>query len=43
MTSSESRRHELRKRRILMIDGDLTANSQTAEHGASARVCEGGY
>ena len=43
MTYSESRRHELRKRRILMIDGNLTVNSQMAEHGTSARVYEGGY
>ena len=43
MTYSESRRHELRKRRILMIDGNLTVNSQTAEHGTSARVYDNGY
>lgn len=39
----ETRRHELRKRRILMVDGNLTQNSQTTEAGASARVYEAGY
>jgi TldD protein len=43
MDYSESRRHELRKRRILMVDGNLTLNSQTVDSGASARVYDGGY
>jgi TldD protein len=43
MDYSETRRHELRKRRILMVDGNLTLNSQTTEAGASARVYQGGY
>ncbi|MEO6742965.1 MAG: DNA gyrase modulator, partial [Caldimonas sp.] len=38
MTYLEQRRHELRKRRIQMIDGSLTVNSQTVDAGASARV-----
>jgi TldD protein len=43
MTYLEIRRHELRKRRILMVDGNLTLNSQTAEAGASARAYQAGY
>ncbi|HSH90928.1 MAG TPA: TldD/PmbA family protein [Ramlibacter sp.] len=43
MTYLETRRHELRKRRILMVDGNLTQNLQTVEAGASARVYDGGY
>jgi TldD protein len=43
MTYLETRRHELRKRRLLMVDGNLTLNSQTLDSGASARACEGGY
>jgi TldD protein len=39
----EARQHELRKTRIVMIDGRLTANSTTVESGASARVRHGGY
>jgi TldD protein len=43
MTYLETRRHELRKRRLLMVDGNLTLNSQTLDAGASARAYEGGY
>ena len=43
MEHLETRRHELRKRRILMVDGNLTLNSQTTDGGASARVYQGGY
>jgi TldD protein len=39
----EARRHELRKRRLLMIDGHLTLNSSTVEGGTSARVHDAGY
>src|SRR5437763_7295336 len=40
---AESRRHELRKSRLLMIDGSLTVNSSSVEGGASERVYENGY
>jgi TldD protein len=40
---AETRRHELRKTRMLMIDGSLAVNSRTVEQGASARVYRGGY
>jgi TldD protein len=40
---TESRRHELRKSRLLMIDGNLAVNSRSAEGGVSERVYEGGY
>jgi TldD protein len=40
---SETRRHELRKSRMLMVDGSLVANLRTVEAGASARVYEAGY
>jgi TldD protein len=43
VTYLETRRHELRKRRLLMVDGNLTLNSQTLDAGASARVYDGGY
>jgi TldD protein len=39
----ESRQHELRKTRIVMIDGRLSTNTTTVEAGASARVRHGGY
>jgi TldD protein len=39
----ESRAHELRKTRILMIDGSLVENRRSVEAGTSARVREGGY
>ena len=39
----ETRNHELRKRRLMMVDGNLTLNSQTVEGGASARVHRDGY
>ena len=40
---SELRRHELRKSRILMIDGSLVQNSRSTDAGTSARVYGGGY
>ena len=43
MTYLETRRHELRKRRILMVDGNLTLNAQTTDAGASARAWQDGY
>lgn len=43
MTYLEKRRHELRKRRILMVDGNLTQNSLQTEVGHSARVYANGY
>ena len=43
MDYTEARRHELRKRRLLMVDGNLTLNSQTTDAGASARTYQGGY
>jgi TldD protein len=43
MSYAETRRHELRKTRLQMIDGNLAANSRTAEGGASVRVYDGGY
>ena len=43
MTYLETRRHELRKRRLQMVDGNLTQNLQTLDSGASARAYERGY
>lgn len=43
MAYLETRRHELRKRRLLMVDGNLTLNSQTLDSGASARAWDAGY
>jgi TldD protein len=40
---SELRQHELRKTRLMMIDGNLSLNSRTAEGGVSARVYHDGY
>ena len=40
---AESRLHELRKTRMVMVDGNLTANSETTEGGSSARVFDKGY
>jgi len=39
----ESRRHELRKTRMVMIDGQLAVNSRSSEGGASVRVYDKGY
>ena len=39
----ELRRHELRKSRIVMVDGHLTTNSRTSEGGTSARAYRDGY
>lgn len=43
MTYVETRRHELRKRALLMIDGSLTTNQLSSEGGACVRVQQGGY
>ena len=40
---SEARQHELRKTRVVMVDGNLTANTETSEGGSSARVFNRGY
>ena len=40
---SEAREHEVHKVRKVMIDGNLTANSETSEGGISARVFNKGY
>jgi len=40
---AELRRHELRKTRVMMVDGHLTINSRTSEGGVSARAYRGGY
>ena len=40
---SELRRHELRKSRMVMVDGNLVTNGRSVEAGASARVYDGGY
>lgn len=42
-TYSEQRRHELRKTRMVMIDGQLAVNNRSSEGGLSARVYDGGY
>lgn len=43
MTYFEVRSHELRKRRMMMVDGNLTSNTESAERGTSARVNQDGY
>src|SRR5688572_12850769 len=40
---AELRRHELRKTRMLMIDGHLAVNLRSADAGTSARVYRDGY
>ncbi|HEX5683994.1 MAG TPA: TldD/PmbA family protein [Ideonella sp.] len=40
---SELRQHELRKSRVMMIDGNLTQNSSSSDGGTSARVYRDGY
>lgn len=40
---TESRHHELRKARLLMVDGRLVNNQRSVDAAASARVHEGGY
>src|SRR4029453_18224393 len=40
---SESRSHEIRRRRLQMIDGNLVANLSNTECGRSERVYEHGY
>jgi TldD protein len=39
----ETRHHELRKMRMVMIDGNLTSNLRTVQTGLSARAYMGGY
>lgn len=39
----ETREHELRKTRMLMVDGNLTLNLRTVERGLSARAYVDGY
>ncbi|MCF8211004.1 MAG: hypothetical protein K9K38_16625, partial [Rhodoferax sp.] len=39
----ETRRHMVRKMRMLMVDGNLTTNLRSTEAGVSARVHAGGY
>lgn len=39
----EVRRHELRKNRMLMVDGNLVVNQRMSEGGLSSRVYDGGY
>jgi TldD protein len=40
---AESRRHELRKSRLVMIDGSLTVSTSSVEGGVSERIYENGY
>lgn len=40
---AEWRRHELRKTRVMMIDGNLTSNLRSREGGTSARAYHDGY
>ena len=40
---AEARQHEIRKTHMVMIDGSLTANTETAAGGSSARVFDKGY
>lgn len=39
----ETRRHELRRTRVTMIDGNLALNSRSAEGGISTRIYDAGY
>lgn len=39
----ETRRHELRKTRLSMVDGNLTGNVRAVQAGLSARAYAGGY
>lgn len=40
---SEARQHELRKTHMVMVDGNLTSNTQSVAGGTSARVFNKGY
>lgn len=40
---AESRQHEVLKTRMMMVDGNLTSNSETTQGGTSARVFNKGY
>lgn len=39
----ETRQHELRKSRVVRVDGNLTANLDTVQRGLSARAYLEGY
>lgn len=39
----ETRHHELRKTRMVMVDGNLTGNLRSVQTGVSARAYHGGY
>ncbi|MCB1694226.1 MAG: TldD/PmbA family protein [Pseudomonadales bacterium] len=43
ITYQEQRQHELRINRLMMVDGNLTGNTNTLSAGTSARVLKGGY
>lgn len=40
---NEFRQHELRKRRLVMVDGNLMSNDNSLQAGESARVYQNGY
>jgi TldD protein len=42
-TYLETRRHELRKTRMVMVDGNLTGNLRSTQAGVSARAYRDGY
>lgn len=42
-TYAELRRHEFRKRSVVMVDGHLTTNTRISEGGVSARAYRDGY
>ena len=42
-TYTEQRRHELRKRTVVMLDGQLITNASNSEGGISARAYRDGY
>lgn len=42
-TYLETRHHELRKTRLVMVDGNLTGNVRSVQAGASARAYRDGY
>jgi TldD protein len=41
--SLETRHHELRRTRVVMVDGSLTVNSRVVQRGLSARAAVNGY
>jgi TldD protein len=42
-TYLETRHHELRKTRMVMVDGNLTGNLRSVQAGVSARAYRDGY